>query len=197
MLATCNSRLVKANSFQRPAGPTDVPSFLRSPGIAQATAGVLRLVMTYPNCRGTEEQRFFRKIRIAENGCWLWTAGKCDGYGVFYASGDTKAHIWSYTKYVGPVPAGLELDHICRNRACVNPLHLEAVTSQVNTLRSPISPSAINARKTHCPQGHPLTQENVYTQIKNGKVRGKTCKTCTKMRSKLSRLNQQQTRQNT
>lgn len=206
MFATCNSRLVQSKPFQRPAGLTDVLSFFPSPGVAQAAAGVLRTVMQYPNCRGTEEQRFFRKVRIAENGCWLWTAGTSEGYGIFYIAADQapkikrgrKAHIWSYTRYVGTVPHGLELDHLCRNRACVNPLHLEPVTHRVNMLRSPIAPAGINARKTHCKRGHLFTPDNIYVCTRNGKVSGKSCKTCAISRAKISRLNkQQQTRQTT
>lgn len=71
------------------------------------------------------------------------------------------AHKWAYESIVGPVPEGMELDHLCRNRACVNPAHLEAVSRRVNQLRG-LSISAKNARKTHCVHGHPLTGENVY-----------------------------------
>src|SRR5687768_579642 len=80
--------------------------------------------------------RFLSKVRVHEWGCWEWQ-GYCFkqcGYGKFTVgkTGTTYAHVWAYRLFVGPVPAGLELDHLCRNRRCVNPEHLEPVTHQVN-----------------------------------------------------------------
>lgn len=89
--------------------------------------------------------------------CWNW-AGPIfnNGYGMWIVGRSLQrgAHIESYNRYVGQVEKGLELDHLCRNRACVNPKHLEPVTKVVNILRG-IGPSALNAKKTHCPKGHP------------------------------------------
>jgi hypothetical protein len=69
--------------------------------------------------------------------CWLWTAGlDPDGYGKFRAPGEQSAYRWSYTYHVGPIPEGLELDHLCRVRRCVNPWHLDPVTRLVNILRA-------------------------------------------------------------
>lgn len=87
---------------------------------------------------GTEEIRFWSKVQILENGCWLWTGAKSDGYGSFgleASSVTIGAHVWAYNYCIGLVPTGLELDHLCRNRACVNPQHLEPVTHQVNIQR--------------------------------------------------------------
>jgi hypothetical protein len=80
-----------------------------------------------------------------------------------------------YELLVGPVGADLTLDHLCRNRACVNPDHLEPVTIAVNVLRGE-SPPARNARKTHCPQGHEYTPDNTYYNQKGWRA----CATCSK-----------------
>ncbi len=129
---------------------------------------------------------FWPRVEEQSDGCWLWR-GKLDraGYGQFLTGNRkegnrrwTMAHRWAYDQFVGFVPAGLELDHLCRRRHCVNPDHLEAVTHKVNILRGE-SPTAVNARKTHCPQGHPYSGENLKT------LRTRTnreCRTCIKMR---------------
>lgn len=103
--------------------------------------------------------RFWAKVQQTES-CWLWTAARDHrGYGEFRVelppARPAKAHRFAYETLVGPIPDGLELDHLCRNRACVNPDHLEPVTGRVNTLRGE-SPTAQNARKTHCVHGHEL-----------------------------------------
>lgn len=99
----------------------------------------------------TPEERFWSKVNKTEE-CWLWTAAVDKaGYGRF---GDRYAHRYVYELKVGPVPQGLQIDHLCRVRHCVNPDHLEPVTQRENILRSPISVAAVNARKTHCPRGH-------------------------------------------
>lgn len=101
------------------------------------------------------------RIKIDENGCWRWQGPKLPyGYGQFWLKkedGERKKwriHCFTYTRLIGPIPEGKEIDHLCRVRDCCNPLHLEAVTHHENMLR------ATNAIKTHCPQGHEYTVEN-------------------------------------
>lgn len=116
----------------------------------------------------------FERFHIPEpnSGCWLWigTLEKTTGYGRFMYG---TAHVWSYTKFVGPIKPGLEIDHLCRMRSCVNPKHLEAVTPRVNVLRGE-GVAAINARKTHCPAGHTLTGSNLRVDAD----RRRHCKLC-------------------
>lgn len=129
--------------------------------------------------RLTTSERFWAKVGLFgnEGGCWLWSASTNKGYGVFWDPTEGRtvgAHVYAYRLLVGPIPEGMELDHLCRVRACVNPAHLEPVTSKTNTLRGE-SPSAINARKTECPQGHPYDEENTYVNPTSGK---RLCRTC-------------------
>lgn len=104
------------------------------------------------------------------NGCIEWVGGlNWKGYGKVAIGGRTKvAHRVAYELLVGPIPDGLTLDHLCRNRACVNPEHLEPVTNRENILRG-TAPSAMNAAKTHCPQGHPYDEANTYVSAKGSR----------------------------
>ena len=125
--------------------------------------------------------RFWAKVNKTEE-CWLWTATCSKGYGQFHISRPRRrmisAHIWAWSQENGPVPDGLELDHLCRVKACVRPAHLEAVPHRTNTLRSPASPSAINVTKTHCPQGHPYSEANTSITTRGGR----RCRTCANAR---------------
>lgn len=107
--------------------------------------------------------RFWSKTVQAEDGCWLWNRETDhDGYGRFRLGGvKSMAHRVAYEALVGAVPMGLQLDHLCRARNCVRPDHLEPVTNRVNALRGE-GPTAVNAAKTHCPQGHPYDDENTH-----------------------------------
>ena len=141
--------------------------------------------MTHPNSLIPMADRFASKVRKTE-GCWEWIGGKSsNGYGSFQlprTGRGTKqrrvsAHRFSYEMLVGPIPEGLTIDHLCRNRACVNPAHLEPVTGRVNTLRS-TNICAGNARKIACPRGHPFDETNTYNRP--GAARG--CRECNRIR---------------
>lgn len=114
--------------------------------------------------------------------CWLWARYiRPDGYGEW---GHKLAHRRLYEILVGVIPEGLQIDHLCRVRHCVNPSHLEVVTLQVNVSRGEagLRTGQLQRRKTHCPKGHPYSQENTYL------YRGKrACKECSREFNRLSR----------
>lgn len=127
---------------------------------------------------------FIAKISIA-GGCWLWTGCKNEGGYGYYHHGKRKsvrAHRFAFELANGPVPAGLQIDHLCRNRSCVNPAHLEAVTARVNTLRSTGQP-ALNAAKSACHRGHPFDTKNTYV----GTDGARRCRECHRLRGVAKR----------
>ena len=114
--------------------------------------------------RPTAAARFEAKhVPEPNTGCWLWTStSHSDGYGLILVGGRRRlAHRLSYELHRGPIPEGLDLDHLCRQRCCVNPAHLEPVTVRVNILRG-VSPAALHAVKTQCPRGHAYDDTNTY-----------------------------------
>ncbi len=115
-------------------------------------------------------ESFWRLADRPSVGCWNWRGYiHRTGYGQLRFQGrQTKAHVTAYELTVGPVPSGLELDHLCRNRACVNPAHLEPVTHTENVRRA-------FALKTACRNGHPY-EDNLIIDTCSGARRCRTCR---------------------
>jgi hypothetical protein len=112
------------------------------------------------NMNPKDISRFMDKIEKTNN-CWNWTGSVNDGYGQFWYKKRVSAHRFSYELFKETIPQGLQLDHLCRNRKCVNPEHLEAVTTQINTVRGLTGKiNHFNKNKTHCPKGHEYSGVN-------------------------------------
>lgn len=126
--------------------------------------------------------RFFAKITVEENGCWIWIGAKRKGgYGSVRQEGQSRSpHRLSYEFFVAPIPPHLVIDHLCKTPACVNPSHLEPVTVRENTfVRSDKGYAKVLARRTHCPQGHPYDATNTYRYLGL-----RSCKTCSRERTR-------------
>lgn len=124
--------------------------------------------------------RFWSKVDRRPDGCWEWTAYRNRfGYGRFGMDGEVVlAHRVAYEMLVGPIPDGLSLDHLCRNRGCVRPDHLEPVTAAENVLRG-TGWAGRNARKTHCPRSHPLAGDNLMRNRHSQRL----CRECARERN--------------
>ena len=106
-----------------------------------------------------------------EGPCWLWPKRLKDGYAVFGYEPRRRVHRELYELYRGPIPEGLELDHLCEQKSCVNPWHMEAVTHKVNMARGKM------AQRTHCKNGHPFSGDNVVYLHNH-----RRCRACQKVR---------------
>lgn len=142
-----------------------------------------------------ELEKLLAKTQWQPDGCWHWAGSKSRGYGYFYAQGRQRpAHLWLYEEIYGPVPDGLELDHICHNqdcfggekcphRSCANWRHLEAVPKRVNMERGRVW--RVNVEKTHCRNGHLFDEANTHF-YKTERV----CRACAREKTRRYRLRQ-------
>lgn len=130
----------------------------------------------------TAPERFWAKVSGGDyTDCWTWTGARgTTGYGIFITAWPKRAvaHRWAYEQLVALVPAGLDLDHLCRNRACVNPWHLEPVTRKVNLNRG----IHANAVKTHCLSGHAYTPDNTRINVRGSRE----CRQCIRVKNRES-----------
>lgn len=136
----------------------------------------------------TPLQRWAAKVvlPVEPSGCWEWIGAKSEnGYAKLHLLGKTvRAHRYSFGVFVGPIPEGLQLDHLCRNRGCVNPSHLRAVTQRVNVLVGQGIMAGF-AKQTHCTRGHPFDERNTrMAKIGNGRY----CRVCARERERIRRL---------
>lgn len=140
--------------------------------------------------RKTALERFWEKVNRAGptsldrpdlGACWIWTAFTHDGYGRFWFEGrNWPAHRWLYESMHGPIADGYEPDHLCRNRACINPQHIEVVTQAENVRRGGVQRrghaygnALVQTQKTHCPKNHAYDEAN--TRMYRGK---RNCRAC-------------------
>ena len=132
------------------------------------------------------QDRLASSFTVKDNGCWDWHKGeKSSGYGLIGLwNKQFGAHRVLYELINGTAQKDKQIDHLCRNRACVNPSHMELVDKDTNNIRG-MSPSAIHARKTQCPQGHQYNNENT-ARWSNGpdKPISRKCKVCVAKRCK-------------
>lgn len=137
------------------------------------------------------ESKLLRRSERDSNGCLIWQGAVLhNGYGAIWVSEEgaqRRAHRVAYSIWIGPIPEDMTIDHLCEVKLCIEPSHLEAVTSKENTLRSNRAPATINSKKTHCKHGHEFTEEN--TRVYNGK---RQCITCVNEASRRSYLRKKQ-----
>ncbi len=117
-----------------------------------------------------------QRFKVSENGCWIWSGAlSSEGYGILNIDGERKyAHRMTYQLFVGPIHHWQELDHLCRDRRCCNPAHLEAVSSYENSKRGN-HPLFTVHRKQQCRKGHDLTNPENRHQRNDGRYRCKIC----------------------
>ena len=139
--------------------------------------------MKEPRYTLPEQLRFWSYVETkASNQCWPWLRSvDGQGYGVFCAQGTRKkSHRVSYILVHGPIPDGLVVDHMCRNRRCANPDHLRVVTQAVNSLENSVGATAINAAKTHCIAGHMFAGDNLKIDHRGNRY----CRECNRERQR-------------
>ena len=144
--------------------------------------------------------RFWAKVdKAGDADCWNWTGCRSEGYGRFHFEGRLMpAHRWSYEDAVGPIPEGLVIDHLCQNRLCCNPAHMEPVTRAENSRRGEKNRKTYSGRsrpdlteRTECVNGHEFTGDNYYWR---GNAR--TCRICAAERLARFRARQKEQREN-
>jgi HNH endonuclease len=125
--------------------------------------------------------RFWNKVDKSHS-CWLWTGKTRSGYGRFMVDGHYRsAHRVAYELLIGPIPDGAQLDHLCRNRACVNPGHLEPATARTNILRG-TGLAATESRQVYCVNGHHLYGDNVI--VIPSRPNARYCRECNRARGR-------------
>lgn len=129
------------------------------------------------------QNKFYIKVVAGHNNCWQWTASKSkSGYGFFQANKLMRAHRYSYLLHKGAIPSHLVIDHICRNRLCVNPQHLRLVTNRENLLCGDTL-AAKNKAKTHCKKGHEFTDKNTnFYHSRGSQTLSRECRACKRSR---------------
>lgn len=139
-------------------------------------------IFSPPNVPASIVDRFWSKVAEQKDGCLTWQGQlSVGGYGVFNVRKPLRmyAHRFAYELLVGPIPDGLELDHLCRNRACANVLHLDPVTHAENRARTPA--------KRNCPNGHEYTPGNIRTWVTRDGVINRACRQCQHARARAAR----------
>lgn len=132
-------------------------------------------------------ERFWDKVDKSSDGCWRWVASLNEsGYGQFFVGAKRwRAHRFAYTMEVGEIPAGFELDHLCRNRACVNPSHLEPVSRRENQRRG-TGPTSRNIDAEWCVNGHPFNDENTRIELRKSGEQRRACRACDRDRKRAA-----------
>lgn len=183
----------------RPFGPCDVPDCGRAHVAGGFCGAHYQRVVKYgdPQAdkplvrRPTESSpaglELFRSLYVEDDqGCWNWIGPLVPaGYGRFNYLGQAHlAHRWAYEMLIRPIPEGLVVDHLCRNRQCCRPAHLDIVDTRTNLARG-MSPTFIAVRTNRCKRDHELTEDNVYRRPGNPKQR--FCRECQRIRQQARR----------
>lgn len=156
--------------MRTPVGPGEcVPWTVASRGSTprQGRKGAL-MTQLAPNKPG--KRRDYLHSYVERDGCWIYTGSINNrGYGTILGRA---AHRYFYEHLVGPIPDGLTIDHLCRTKACVNPAHLEPVSMRRNAQRRP------DVNKTHCVNGHAMTEDNTVIKLNRGRWEIRNCRIC-------------------